>query len=248
AGASAIWRMPRILNQEQSRLWLKRLEEASAWPKRPTVMVSNLGQLELLRLLDPAWPFEVDYSLNVFNEASLYHFFKQGAGMIALSPELHHEQIRPLAHWPKVEVLAFGDLELMVSEYCPVGATRGGKKGESCTRPCVKDSHHLRDRLKYDFPLETDQECRMHLFNVKRLNLYQELEQLAGMGVASVRLQLVRENPKEVLEVVKLFTVAWDKIMAGRKLDPAEIAAGSAALEGMFTDGFTKGHFFRGVL
>ncbi|GAB6172439.1 DUF3656 domain-containing protein [Paradesulfitobacterium aromaticivorans] len=248
AGASAVWRMPRILNQEQSRLWLKRLEEASAWPKRPTVMVSNLGQLELLRLLDPAWPFEVDYSLNVFNEASLYHFFKQGAGMIALSPELHHEQIRPLAHWPKVEVLAFGDLELMVSEYCPVGATRGGKKGESCARPCVQDSHYLRDRLKYDFPLETDQECRMHLFNVKRLNLYQELEQLAGMGVASVRLQLVRENPQEVLEVVKLFTVAWETIAAGRKLGAAEIAQGMATLEGMFPDGFTKGHFFRGVL
>lgn len=247
-GAVAVWRMPRILNQEQSRHWLKRLEQAAAWPERPVLMVGNLGELELIRGLDPAWPFEVDYSLNVFNEASLYHFFKQGAGMVTLSPELHHEQIRPLAQWPRVEVLVFGDLELMVSEYCPVGATRGGKKGDSCSGPCVKDPHYLRDRMNYDFPLETDQECRMHLFNVKRLNLYQELETISKMGVTSVRLHLVREKRHQVLEVVKLFSAAWDKIAAGRKPDPAEIADGTAALEKLFPDGFTKGHFFRGVL
>lgn len=246
--AAAVWRMPRILNQEQSRQWLQRLEQAAAWPERPVIMVGNLGELELLRELDPAWPFEVDYSLNIFNEASLYHFLQQGAGMVTLSPELHHEQIRPLARWPRVEVLVFGDLELMVSEYCPVGAIRGGKKGESCSGPCVKDPHYLRDRMNYDFPLETDQECRMHLFNVKRLSLYQELEPLARMGVASVRLHLVREKPHEVLEVVKLFAAAWEKIAAGRKPDPAQIADGAAALEKLFPDGFTKGHFFRGVL
>ncbi|OLN27646.1 DUF3656 domain-containing U32 family peptidase [Desulfosporosinus metallidurans] len=246
-GIDCAWRLPRIINQAQSASLLEDLKRTAEWAKKPKLMVSNLGELELIRTVDEDWPFEVDYSLNVFNEASLAYFFRLGAKRVTLSPELHHEQLAHLAKWPGVELLAFGDLEMMVSEYCPVGATLGGKKGEHCARTCVKEPHYLRDRMRYDFPVETDQECRMHLFNVKILNLYEELAQIRRMGISTVRLQLTRQTPGQVRQIVRLFSEAWDTINLGKKASWTS-DEGMAELTSLFPEGFTKGHFFRGVL
>ncbi|HEY8911067.1 MAG TPA: U32 family peptidase [Desulfosporosinus sp.] len=246
-GIDCAWRLPRILNQVQSASLLLDLKKAAEWEQKPKLMISNLGELEIMRSVDENWPFEVDYSLNVFNEASLAYFLRQGAIKVTLSPELHHEQLAQLAKWPGVELLAFGDLEMMVSEYCPIGSTLGGKKGDHCTGTCVNEPHFLRDRMRYDFPVETDQECRMHLFNVKILNLYEELAQIRRMGVSTVRLQLTRQTPEQVRQIVSLFVEAWDSLNEGRKASWTS-DEGMPELGSLFPLGFTKGHFFRGVL
>lgn len=246
-GIDCVWRLPRVLNQAQSERLRLDLKKATEWAEKPKVMVANLGELEILKAIDPNWAFEVDYSLNVFNEASLAYFLRLGAQKVTLSPELHHEQLGSLAKWPEVELIAFGDLEMMVSEYCPVGATLGGKKGEHCAGTCVKEPHYLRDRMRYDFPVETDQNCRMHLFNVKILNLYEELAQIRRMGVSSVRLQLIRQTPGQVRKIVRLFCEAWDTLHEGKKASWTS-EEGMTELASLCPEGFTKGHFFRGVL
>ena len=246
-GVDCVWRLPRILNQAQSMKLLTDLKKAADWERKPKLMISNLGELGILQTGEVDWAFEVDYSLYAFNEASLAYFLRMGAQKVTLSPELHHEQLAHLAKWPGVELLAFGDLEMMVSEYCPIGSTLGGKRGENCSGTCVQEPHYLRDRLRYDFPIETDHECRMHLFNVKILNLYEELAQIRRMGVSAVRLQLTRQTPEQVRQIVRLFVEAWDRLNSGKKSlwTPDE---GMAELATLFPEGFTKGHFFRGVL
>jgi len=247
-GIDCVWRLPRILNETQSASLLSDLHKAAGWAtEKPKLMISNLGELELMRAVDADWPFEVDYSLNVFNEASLAYFLRLGAKGVTLSPELHHEQLATLAKWPGVELLVFGDLEMMVSEYCPVGAILGGKKGQHCAGTCVQEPHYLRDRMRYDFPVETDQECRMHLFNVKILNLYEELAQIRRMGISTIRLQLTRQTPDQVQRIVRLFVEAWDKPYEAKKTSWTS-EEGMTDLASLFPDGFTKGHFFRGVL
>lgn len=244
-GIDCVWRLPRVLNQAQSESLLEDLDKATKWEEKPKLMAANLGELAMIKSLHPGWSFEVDYSLNVFNEASLGYFWGLGAKGVTLSPELHHEQLAGLGKWPGVEVLVFGDLEMMISEYCLVGSTLGGKKGDHCAGPCVKEPHFLRDRLRYDFPIETDQECRMHLFNVKVLNLYEELAQLRGMGISNIRLQLTRQTPEQVRRIVSLFTEAWSSL--GKKGNWSS-NEGMEGLTSLFPEGFTKGHFFRGVL
>ncbi|AET65884.1 collagenase-like protease [Desulfosporosinus orientis DSM 765] len=244
-GIDCVWRLPRVLNQAQSESLLEELKKAANWEVKPKLMAANLGELEMMQSLNPALPFEVDYSLNVFNEASLSYFWGLGAKGVTLSPELHHEQLAGLGKWPGVEVLVFGDLEMMISEYCLVGSALGGKKGEHCARPCVQEPHFLRDRMRYDFPIETDRECRMHLFNVKILNLYEELAQIRGMGISNIRLQLTRQNPGQVRQIVQLFTAAWDSL---DKKGNWSSDRGMGELTSLFPEGFTKGHFFRGVL
>jgi putative protease len=247
-GAESVLRLPRILNEEQSSWWYDTLLKIKTWDSRPVVMVSNFGELEILKEIDPEWPFETDFSLNVFNEAAVAHFLRLGARAVTLSPELEHSQTESLAKWPKTELLVFGDLEMMVSEYCPVGATLGGKKGTKCSVPCVKEPHYLRDRLKYDFPIETDLDCRMHLYNVKRLNLYKELGSIAKMGITSIRLQLDRATPVQIRDTVRVFLEGWERALNGEKILEGQAEEVSAYLEERYPEGFTKGHFFRGVL
>ncbi|CAA7599965.1 Peptidase U32 [Acididesulfobacillus acetoxydans] len=246
-GVESVWRLPRILNEGQSADWLKILKQAALWEIRPVLMVANLGELEMVKTLDPDWPLEADYALNVFNGAGIDYFLREEVRVITLSPELHHEQIGRLAGGSHLEMLVFGDLEMMVSEYCPIGAALGGKKGETCTGPCRQGPYFLRDRLKYDFPLETDWDCRMHLFNVKILNLYGELGQIAAMGIKKIRLQLVRSDRERVRQVVSLFRAAWEK-GDPEKQDAKDVEKNLQALAGLYPQGFTKGHFFRGIL
>lgn len=87
----------------------------------------------------------------------------------------------------------------------------------------------------------------MHLFNVKILNLYEELAQIRRMGISTVRLQLTRQTPGQVRQIVRLFSEAWDTINLGKKASWTS-DEGMAELTSLFPEGFTKGHFFRGVL
>ena len=87
----------------------------------------------------------------------------------------------------------------------------------------------------------------MHLFNVKILNLYEELAQIRRMGFSTVRLQLTRQTSQQVERIVRLFVEAWDNLNEGKRASWAS-EEGMADLASLFPDGFTKGHFFRGVL
>lgn len=248
AGVQGVWRLPRILNESQSTRARTLLDKASHWSERPLLMAGNLGELALIRTVDSKWPVAVDFSLNVFNEASIAYFLSQNAEIITLSPELNQGQLKVLGQWPAVQLLAFGDLEMMVSEYCPIGATLGEKSGDRCSKPCLNEPYFLRDRLNYEFPIETDVECRMHLFNAKRLNLYAELEGIAQMGIRDIRLQLVRATSKQLEDTVSLFAKAWPEACSANGRSERAIQDGILRLQGLYPEGFTKGHYFRGVL
>lgn len=87
----------------------------------------------------------------------------------------------------------------------------------------------------------------MHLFNVKILNLFEELAQIRRMGISSVRLQLTRQTPGQVRQIVRLFSEAWDTLHDGKRATWMS-DEGMNELTSLFPEGFTKGHFFRGVL
>jgi putative protease len=258
--AEGVWRWPRILNQEQAARMKERLYQAAQWEDRPAVMAANLGELAMIQAVDPAWPLELDYTFNIFNAASVAYFLQKGARKVTLSPELNREQIAGLASWPATEMMVFGDMAMMVSEHCPIGSALGGKKGTQCSGPCRQQGYALQDRLRINFPLETDRDCRMHLFNSRQLNLYPILDDIAGLGVESIRLELIRATTAQIRFAVPLFQRRWSELTRGQgaKSGQERRSGGAdrmtdAALERsrqwetLFPEGFTKGHFFRGV-
>ncbi|KUO59240.1 MAG: hypothetical protein APF84_09925 [Gracilibacter sp. BRH_c7a] len=251
-GVEFIWRLPRITNEDQSARLKEELTEISSWQFRPTIMVANLAGIEIIQRIDPSWNWETDHFLHVYNKAALSWILGMGAERANLSSELNHDQLRNLILPSQTEILVFGDMEMMVSEYCPLEATLSSEGNsvknckEKCGTPCHKDEYFLQDRLSYRFPIETDRACRMHIFNAKRLNLLTELATITEMGIKNIRLELLRVTPLQAEITTRTFKGFWDENLPGINRD--KVLDGMNKLENLYPEGFTKGHFYRGVL
>lgn len=248
-GIEPLYRLPRVMNERQSKQEFKKLREISTWEHRPTVLTGSLAGIRMIQELDRSWAWESDHSLPVFNSAALDYILKTGGRRATLSTEINQEQLKAFSLLDFAEMIVFGDLEMMISEFCLVGATLGQRNGKvkTCSKICKQDDYYLKDRLAYKFPILTDRECRMHIFNAKRLNLLAELPQLAKLGLKNIRLELIRSSPIQEEATVRIFRKLWTEAIKGRDTN-IEAEEMMKDLESLYPEGFTKGHFYRGVL
>jgi putative protease len=248
-GIDFVWRLPRILHEGEAAALRRELEAMAAWPERPAIMAAGWEGLALLRETDPDWPWESDYSLPVLNNAALRLLTDLGARRVTLSPELNLGQIAALRPLRRTEAVVFGDMEMMVTPVCLPAAALGCREraaqpepganpGPAAGRACA-GSFYLRDRLDFRFPLETDRACRMHIFNSRRLHLAAGLAELAATGLRAVRLDLLRVTLAQAERAAEYYLEAWERGGAA--------AERAARLEAAFPEGFTKGHYYRGV-
>lgn len=148
-----------------------------------------------------------DYKLNIFNTFAA-SFYKDLMG-VCISTELSRQEIKSISEKRLVEtqLLVYGKIETMVSEYCPIGSTFGGKCSErQCTGACLNGNYVLKDRKGVSFNVITDKYCRSHIYNPIPLNLLDKISEVKKMGIDSLRIDFVDEDEKEVkkvLEVVK---------------------------------------------
>lgn len=239
-GARLIPYMPQIILPHQEDKWRKLAKE---WQDAglTALVINNLGQLPLLR--NAGWMGEIFSGswLNVFNSGACNYLSRLGVKRQMLSPEMTMEQL-DLMDLSKVEAEFFvqGPLQLMVSEYCMLGAVMGGRcKDHPCSAPCKDGAvHYIKDEKGYRFPVVSDRDCRMHIFNSRDLCLLEELPDLAARGIARVVLDLRLYPEKQAERVVDLYREATSDMFgyeeAKRKL-PNLIKE------------YTKGHLFRGV-
>jgi U32 family peptidase len=215
--------------------------------KLPTdgIMVSDLGTLQVV-LTETEQAVYLNYTLNFFNSYGLSYFKNPRIKQITLSPELTFEQIREIRwHQPDIglECLVQGPLELMVSEYCPMDSVLADKG--QCRKVCRQNEYFLRDRLQLDFPLYTDQFCRLHLLNAKDLCLYEDLRKLAEIPGLTLRLELKTYPAERLGRFVKEYSKALKVIGGGQEITDGEsVIRDFKSLTGR---GITKGHYFRGV-
>lgn len=232
--------LPTIALEDELAIWRRRLQEWRA-AGMSGVLVNNPWAAQLLQEMDWA-SWVADFGLNCFNAAAADKMAELGAGRVALSRELNAGQLTDLARSTQAatEVQVFGNVELMVSRHCPIGAVCGGKLADvPCSGACRGGEFKLRDEKGYEFPVRTDEFCRSHIFNGHQLCLVGEAKGLAKAH-AALRLDLRQYNAKAVAEIVAIFREA----MEGFGGDEARERLAQLALNGA---GLTKGHHFRGV-
>jgi len=107
------------------------------------------------------------------------------------------------------EVLVYGRIPLMISEYCPVGSIKGNfGKNSRCSMPCKDKDFYLVDRMNMKFPVLCDRiDCRSMIFNAKVLLLSDTVDRIKTLGIDMVRLNFTDENPKEVKDIVKMHRI-----------------------------------------
>ncbi len=71
----------------------------------------------------------------------------------------------------------------MISEYCPIGSTFGGKSScKDCNIACSKDEFVLIDRMNEKFRVMTDIYCRSYILNSLPINIIEEVDELKSFG------------------------------------------------------------------
>jgi putative protease len=241
-GRKIVFSLPRIIKPGQISE-ITQLLEMMQRIKPDAIAVANIGALQLARKL--GIPMYADYQLNIFNNISLEFFREHDISHATLSPELSMaqvEQITQAATIP-VECLVHGQVELMVTEYCAVGSLTGGLCSTTpCRRGCRRGHFGLKDRMGMIFPIETDQYCRMHIFNTKELSMLSHLPKFTEVGVSAIRIEAKRKSAKEVAYLASIYRQVLD-------VGPSHpLLSNAAALSEIEHKNITRGHYFRGVL
>jgi putative protease len=178
---------------------------------------------------------EAGPSLGVYNSETIDLCARLGLSQAWLSPELSHQNIAlisPTASLP-LTLTVFGQQEVMITEHCILMAQ--GPCNQHCAA-CArrKAPRLLEDRKGYRFPVRTDDCGRSHLFNAVPLDLIPSMPELVSLGISTFVVDGTLLTTKDLKTEVARTVRARDLAIKG---------AGSLPKR----EGYTTGHFFRGI-
>lgn len=212
---------PEIIKSEFKAV-VKKIDE-----NKPYIKGLITGNAGIINIYKDEMKIIGDYKLNIFNSEAA-NFYREDLNMVSLSLELNRKEIKDIMKKGVTGAVyeLYGKTELMVSEYCPIGSTFGGKcTDKACNKACMRDKFTLVDDKKESFRVMTDVFCRSHILNGTPLNLIGEIDDLKSMGINTFRIDLRDESEKEVREIFKMLN-------------------GEKEIEGKY---YTKGCYKRGV-
>ena len=214
-------KIPNIIKGEFNNI-VKTIEELSPFIKG--IITSNVG---IIRIYKDKLFIIGDYKLNIFNKEAA-EFYAEDVDIPCLSLELNRKEIKEMMKNIncKVGVNIYGNTELMVSEYCPVGSTFGGKASKKeCNGVCMKDNFKLIDRMNENFSVLCDNNCRSHILNSVPTNLIEQVEEFKSFNITNFRVDFKDESYEEVNDIL-------NQIAKGAKNENKK---------------YTQGHYRRGV-
>lgn len=231
AGREVAFATPRIIKEAQLGYFDKLF---ALWEQlQPNYVYINNNGLWPLAKKHQGLPLVADMSLNIFNSQTLQFWQEQGACGAVLSPELTMTQVEQLASVSplSLECMIQGRLEMMVSEYCVGGSFLGDLHKGACKFNC-REQLFLGDRKDARFPIATDQFCKMHVLNAHELSMVANVQHMAEIGVASLRIDARIYDEARIGELVTLYR----KVLGGAVEAPENLP------------GTTRGHYYRGVM
>ncbi len=235
-----VFAFPRITRQDYITILSNQLDRIKELAP-DGLLLSNLELVQLFRDI-PIFK-EGDFSLNVFNHLAIEKLHSMGLDSICISPELSLKEIQRVKAYTNIPLSLFihGEIEMMVTEYCPIQCS---KDRENCIT-CKNNSYGLRDEKGKIFPIITDDFGRTHLLNSKKLCLLEDFVEILNVGLDKYRLYFIRESHREMVELVSAYLEIMNNFKRGKDTRSDFIKN----LISKFKDeGFTKGHYFRGVL
>ena len=240
-GVRIDYNTPRIVHEHEQAALMRLFDNFGE--KLPAALhVHHIGIAFLVRECLHV-PLHADYSMISYNASTLDFLHSYGFSEATLSPELNGKQMERMVKSSPISLTAIvgGRLPLMISEYCVLGSFLGNLDTGKCSMPCCKHDYFLRDRKNVDFPVMTDQFCRMHILNSKQLSLLPYAAQMRAMGIATLRIEGRGMPVAELRRIVKSYRTAIHMKAPLREEDEQYLRM----QEG---DNITRGHYFRGIL
>jgi len=174
------------------------------------VLVQDLGVLAWLRACCPGLPLHASTQMVIHNLPSARAAAALGCSRVVLARECSREEIAAITAGCGVETEVFvhGALCMSVSGQCYLSSIIGRRSGNRglCAQPC---------RLPFAGPR------REYSLSLRDLTLVDRLEELAGLGVASFKIEGRMKRPEYVAAAV----TACRRALEGQPVDFDKLAA-----------------------
>ncbi len=162
--------------------------------------------------------------LNIYNSQAIEHYSCLNGFVI--SPELNIGEIKDVLQNTDacVEVVAYGNIPLMIMKNCPIKAM-----GQCANK---QSGYYLKDRRNQRFPLMCLDDCRCELLNSKPMFAADKIEDIKNTGASFVRLMFTNEGYDECKKIINIYQSALN---------------GEKITNPFGENEFTRGHLYRGV-
>ncbi|MGE5508567.1 MAG: DUF3656 domain-containing U32 family peptidase [Chitinophagales bacterium] len=179
------------------------------------VILQDLGLFRLARETFPAWRLHASTQMTVHHAEAARYLKEQGMDRVVLARELSLAEIaRCAAAGVEVEVFVHGALCVCYSGQCLMSSMIGGRSGNRgrCAQPCRLE-YTLVDRAGR--PIAAAAEAGPHLLSPRDLAALDLLPELAGAGVAALKIEGRMKRPEYVATVVRIYREALDRLREG---------------------------------
>lgn len=220
--------------------YLKFLYEAGA----DAVIVQDLGVARIVSEVLPHLALHASTQMTVHNSAGVTALKEHGFSRVVLARELSLREISEIREKSGVELEVFvhGALCVCYSGQCLMSSMIGGRSGNRgrCAQPC---------RMEYSLvdeqgtQLVDPEHVGRHLLSPMDLNMIRHIPELAGAGVASLKIEGRMKRPEYVAIVTGIYRSALDRY----RQSPDDYTVDERELKDLaqiFNRGFTTGYFF----
>ena len=192
--------MPNIIKGNYRNLFVNNIDNALDTYTIKGFVLSNIGTINMLEKYKDNYEFIGNYTLNVFNNASINEYKKLGLNKITLSPELTKQNITEICNTTKtnLELIVYGKTPVMTLGYCLLG--NANKCYPKCKSICRQEStYYLKDRMGLNFRLLPDNiQTVSTIYNSKITSI-----EHSNIDVDSVRIDVLDENILEINNIIK---------------------------------------------
>ena len=146
-----------------------------------------------------------DYFLNVCNHYTL-DYINKFASSSMLSIECNIEKIKEIMdHYeikPNVEVLLYGNIELMLMKYCPLNTFVN--KDKVCNICQNNNKYYIKDRNNMYYRIENNSLTHSTtILNCNKTNLIDKIYELKNIGITNFRIELLDESYEETKRIIE---------------------------------------------
>lgn len=200
------------------------------------LILQDLGLARLIRTAAPGIPLHASTQLSCHSPAGVLELKELGFSRIVLAREMARSEIKECTGLgAEIEIFVHGALCMSVSGQCYLSAMIGGRSGNRglCAQPC---------RLPFAAGSGRKPAHDEKALSLKDLSLYDYMEELADLGVTSLKIEGRMKRPEYVAAAARCFSDARDFVygFSEKKADPELVRD----LQSVFSrSGFTSGYY-----
>ena len=208
--------MPTIIKANYRNIFHNNIENALIKYNIIGFVLSNISNFVLIKDLcekcNNKYELIANYTFNIYNNFTIKELKKLGIGIYTVSPELDKNSIINLhSQNIKKEMIVYGKIPLMNSNYCLLGKTN--KCYPDCNTQCqnLGKNYYLKDRLNMKFEILPDNiQTITTIFNSKTLSILP-----LDFNINIARIDILNENIDEINTIIE--TIRTNKRFEGKE-------------------------------